>query len=73
MQCARYRRLRFAELCGRGRNQLLHASGTIPRLANTKPMRAAEDAMRMSIGSVMVAPKPTAAPLMAAMTGFVSA
>ena len=38
----------------RGRNQLLHASGTMPRRAKTKPMRAALDAMRTSIGSVIV-------------------
>ena len=54
----------------RGRNQLLHASGTMPRRAKTKPMRAAVEAMRMSIGRVMVMPTPTAGPLIAAMTGF---
>ena len=54
----------------RGRNHVLQASGTTPRRAKTKPMRAAEEAMRMSMGSVMVTPKPTAGPLMAAMTGF---
>jgi len=32
--------------------------------------RAADDAMRMSIGRVMVTPTPTAGPLIAAMTGF---
>ena len=35
-------------------------------------MRACVDAMRMSIGSVMVTPTPTAAPLIAAITGFLS-
>ncbi len=49
---------------------MLHASGTTPRRANTKPMRAAVDAMRMSMGNVMVMPKPTAGPLMAAISGF---
>ena len=49
---------------------MLHASGTTPRRANTKPTRAAVEAIRTSIGSVKVAPKPTAAPLMAAMIGF---
>jgi len=49
---------------------VLHASGTTPRRANTKPMRAAVEAMRMSIGSVIVMPKPTAGPLMAAITGL---
>ena len=55
----------------RGRNQLEHASGTIPRRANTKPMRASSEARRMSIGSVIVAPTPTAGPLIAAITGLV--
>ena len=55
----------------RGRNQLEHASGTMPRRANTKPKRAASDARRMSIGSVIVTPTPTAAPLIAPMTGLV--
>ena len=54
----------------RGRNQLLHASGTMPRRAKTKPIRAVVEAMRTSIGSVIVMPTPTAGPLMAAMTGF---
>ena len=55
----------------RGRNQLEHASGTIPRRANTNPMRALSDARRTSIGSVIVAPIPTAGPLIAAITGLV--
>ena len=55
----------------RGRNQLEHASGTIPRRANTKPIRASVDASRTSIGSVIVTPTPTAGPLMAAITGLV--
>lgn len=54
----------------RGRNHDEHASGTIPSRPNTKPMRAASDATRMSMASVMVAPIPTAAPLIAAMTGL---
>jgi hypothetical protein len=49
---------------------VLQASGTTPRRAKTNPIRADEDAMRMSMGRVMVTPKPTAGPLMAAMTGF---
>ncbi len=55
----------------RGRYHVEQASGTMPRRPNTKPIRACSEAMRMSIGSVMVAPMPTAAPLMAAMTGLV--
>ena len=55
----------------RGRNQLEQASGMIPRRANTKPMRASSEARRTSIGSVIVAPTPTAGPLMAAITGLV--
>ena len=55
----------------RGRNQLEAASGTIPRLANTKPNRAAVLASLMSIGNVIVTPTPTAAPLIAPMTGLV--
>jgi hypothetical protein len=43
----------------------------MPRRANTKPKRAFDAAMRMSIGSVIVTPTPTAGPLNAAMTGFV--
>ena len=54
----------------RGRNHDEAASGTIPRRANTKPMRADSDARRTSIGSVMVMPTPTAGPLMAPITGF---
>ena len=57
----------------RGKNQVLHASGTTPRRLNTKPIRAADEARRMSMGRVMVAPKPTAGPLIAAITGFLSA
>ena len=54
----------------RGRNQLEQASGTIPRRANTKPMRASSAASRMSMARVIVMPTPTAGPLMAAMIGF---
>jgi hypothetical protein len=49
---------------------VLHASGTTPRRAKTKPIFAALEARRMSMASVSVAPKPTAGPLMAAITGF---
>ena len=56
----------------RGRNQLDAASGTMPRAAKTNPNRALSLARRMSIGRVIVAPMPTAGPLMAAMTGLVS-
>ena len=55
----------------RGRNQLEHASGTMPRRVKTKPMRASSEASRTSIGSVIVAPTPTAGPLIAAITGLV--
>ncbi len=44
----------------RGRNQEEAASGTMPRWENTKPKRAASDAMRISIASCMVTPMPTA-------------
>ena len=54
----------------RGRNQLEHASGTMPRRANTKPIFAPSAARRMSIGSVIVMPTPTAGPLIAAITGL---
>ena len=54
----------------RGRNQLEQASGTIPRLAKTKPIFACCAASRMSIGSVIVIPTPTAGPLIAAITGL---
>ena len=54
----------------RGKNQLEQASGVIPRRLNTKPIRACSLARRMSIGSSIVAPMPTAGPLMAAITGF---
>ncbi len=56
----------------RGRNQDEHASGTNPRRANTKPIFASGTARRMSIGSVIVMPTPTAGPLIAAMIGLVS-
>ena len=54
----------------RGRYQDEAASGVMPRRANTKPKRAAVEAMRTSIGSCIVTPIPTAAPLMAPMIGF---
>ena len=50
---------------------MLHASGTTPRREKTKPIFAAVEASRTSIASVSVIPKPTAGPLMAAITGFV--
>ena len=46
------------------------ASGVMPRLANTKPKRASVEAMRMSIGICIVTPMPTAAPLIAPITGL---
>ena len=54
----------------RGRNQLEHASGTIPRRVKTNPIFAVSAASRMSAGSIEVMPTPTAAPLMAAITGL---
>ena len=54
----------------RGRNQLEHASGTMPRRLKTKPIFAPSTARRTSMGSVIVIPTPTAGPLIAAMTGF---
>ena len=45
----------------------------MPMRPKTKPTRAAFDAMRTSMSSVMVAPMPAAAPLMAAITGFLQA
>ncbi len=55
----------------RGRNQLEQASGTMPRRVKTNPILAPSTASRMSIGSVIVMPTPTAGPLIAAITGFV--
>ena len=55
----------------RGRNHDEHASGTMPRRANTNPILAVSLARRMSIGSVIVMPTPTAGPLIAAITGLV--
>ena len=54
-----------------GKNQLDAASGTIPRLANTKPNLEFSLAILTSIGSSMVAPMPTASPLMAPIIGLV--
>jgi len=42
----------------------------MPRAANTNPALAVSAMMRMSIGSVIDSPRPTAGPLMAAMTGL---
>lgn len=57
----------------RGRNHDDAASGTMPTRPNTKPNRADSAAMRTSMGSVIVAPTPTAGPLTAAITGLRSA
>ena len=57
----------------RGRNQVDAASGTMPSRPKTKPIRAFVEASRRSIASVIVAPIPTAGPLIAAITGFGSA
>ena len=45
----------------------------MPSRPKTKPMRALVEASRMSMASVIVAPMPTAAPLIAAITGLGSA
>ena len=42
----------------------------MPILLKTKPTLALVETRRMSMAQVMVAPTPTAAPLIAAMTGF---
>ena len=57
----------------RGRKYDEHASGTMPRRANTNPKRAFSLARRMSIGNVIVTPTPTAGPLIAPITGFLLA
>lgn len=54
----------------RGRNQLEHASGTMPRRTKTKPSFAPSATNRTSMASVIVSPTPTADPLIAPMTGF---
>jgi hypothetical protein len=54
----------------RGKKYEEQASGTMPRRANTKPNLAAVLARRMSIGRVIVTPTPTAAPLIAPITGL---
>ncbi len=54
----------------RGRNQLEVASGTMPNRPKTKPILAVVEARRRSMASVIVAPMPTAAPLIAAITGL---
>ena len=54
----------------RGKNQEEHASVIIPRRAKTKPNFALSLAKRISIGNVIVTPTPTAAPLIAPITGF---
>src|ERR1700753_556714 len=53
---------------------IVHSSappGPLPRREKTKPKRALVEARRTSIGSGKVAPKPTPAPLIAAIIGFV--
>ena len=57
----------------RGRNQVDAASGTMPSRPKTKPIRAFVEASRRSMPSVIVAPMPTAGPLIAAITGLGSA
>ena len=42
----------------RGRNQLEHASGTMPRRAKTNPILDPSATSRMSIGKVIVMPTP---------------
>src|SRR2546428_4225374 len=54
----------------RGGTCLLARWGTRPGLANERPIFAVLEARRTSIGSVSVMPKPTAGPLMAAISGF---
>jgi len=54
----------------RGRNQVAQPSGTIPLRAKGKLYLAPSAASRMSIGSVIVAPMPTAGPFTAAITGL---
>ena len=66
----RHQRRAVGRPTSRGRNQALPASGTRPRRAKTKPIRAPLAAMRMSMGRVRVAPTPTAAPFRAAMMGL---
>jgi len=44
----------------------------MPRRAKTKPIFTVSAASRISIGSVIVAPTPTAGPLMAAITGLLN-
>ena len=51
---------RLADADETGKEPVDAASGTMPRLVNTKPILAPVDAMRMSIGSVIVMPTPTA-------------
>ena len=53
-----------------GKNQLEHASGAIPLLANGNEKAALLDAIRISAANWRVAPTPTAGPLHAAMIGF---
>ena len=54
----------------RGRKKADAPSGTMPRCVKMKPNFAFVDASRMSIGSSIVAPTPTAGPLIAAITGL---
>ena len=55
----------------RGRNQLEQASGHDPAAREDEAEAARSvEASRMSIGSSMVAPMPTAGPLTAAITGL---
>jgi hypothetical protein len=54
----------------RGRNHDEQASGVMPILLKTKPTFVRSQTTRISIAQVIVAPMPTAAPLIAAMIGF---
>ena len=49
---------------------MLPNSGAKPSRRKVKPMRAASEAKRMSHASGIVAPTPTATPLIAAITGL---
>ena len=54
----------------RGRNQVAHDSGTMPRRVNGRAKRLPSAPMRTSIGRTIVTPIPTAVPLIAAITGL---
>ena len=54
----------------RGKKKLLAASITSPLLAKTNPIFASLYAILIFMGKVIVTPTPTAAPLSAAIVGF---